>query len=175
VLKTTVARSITGAFQGQLRPQEQLFLLPCSPTITTDHQIGEEAAHVTVTVAETCSAVAYNTQELTQKAVHLLSTTASERLKAGYNVTGAMHMITSVRVQKGVVALSVTIQGMLIYQFTPLQAHTLTSLLSGKTKHEAVHTLMSVPGIARASIAWNDDTKLPKDPAYIHVHIIESA
>ena len=51
-----------------------------------DHQIGAEATHVTVTVSETCSAVAYNPQEVTQNATHLLSTTASQRLEAGYSV-----------------------------------------------------------------------------------------
>ena len=42
-LKTTVAQSITGALHGQLRLHEQLQLLPCSPSVSSDHQPLDEA------------------------------------------------------------------------------------------------------------------------------------
>jgi hypothetical protein len=66
-LKTTLSQSVPGAFQGQLKPNEQLYILPCSPTVTADHQAGQEATLVKVTVSQSCSAVAYNSQELEKK------------------------------------------------------------------------------------------------------------
>src|SRR6266487_5709263 len=72
-LKTAVAQSMSGALQGQVQPPEQLFILPCTPTQTTDHSIGAEAIQVKITVSETCSAVAYNSQELETKATDILT------------------------------------------------------------------------------------------------------
>ena len=172
-LKTSLAHSISGALQGQLKPNEQLFQLPCTPTVTADHQIGAEATHVLVTVSQTCSAVAYNSKELTQSAMRLLSTTASQRLEAGYSVpTDVQTTITSITPRTSVVMLSVTIQGMFVYQITTQQAQALKSLIAGKTKQNALAILNSQSGIESASIAWGDDTKLPKDPAYIHFQTV---
>ena len=64
VLKTTLAKSIQGAYQEQLRPEEQLFAFACTTHIISDHQAGEAATEVTVTASETCSGVIYNREEL---------------------------------------------------------------------------------------------------------------
>jgi hypothetical protein len=66
-LKTAVAHSLNEAFQGQRKPDEQVFILPCRPTVTSDHQPGQEAISVNVTVSQTCNAVAYNNQEAEKK------------------------------------------------------------------------------------------------------------
>src|SRR5260370_30523058 len=42
-LKTAVAQSMQGALQGQVKPPEQLQILPCSSTISPDHKAGDEA------------------------------------------------------------------------------------------------------------------------------------
>src|SRR6266496_126107 len=59
-IKTALAQSMQGALQGQLKSHEQLHILPCTPTVASDHRPGAEATQVNVTVSETCSAVAYN-------------------------------------------------------------------------------------------------------------------
>ena len=46
-------------------------------------QAGDEATQVQVTVSETCSAVAYNSQELTATATELLTTQALKKLGSG--------------------------------------------------------------------------------------------
>ncbi len=89
-LKTTLAQSMQGALTGQLQSGEALVTPPCTPTITTDHQIGNEATQVKVTVSETCSGVAYNTQELETKATQLLTTQALKKLP--FPVTGYGYM-----------------------------------------------------------------------------------
>ena len=50
--------------------------LPCTPAVTSDHRTGEEAATVKVTVSQTCSAVAYNSQTLAEKARTFLAAQA---------------------------------------------------------------------------------------------------
>lgn len=77
-LKIAVTKSVAGAFQGQLKQGEALYLLPCSPTVTSDHAIGEEATTVKVTVSQTCSAIAYSNQELETKISAFLSTHISK-------------------------------------------------------------------------------------------------
>ncbi len=52
-LKTTVMQSMQGALQGQVQPPEQLFILPCTPIVTSNHKSGQEATQVKVTVSET--------------------------------------------------------------------------------------------------------------------------
>jgi hypothetical protein len=39
-LKTALAQSMQGALQGQVNPNEQRQILPCTPTVASDHQIG---------------------------------------------------------------------------------------------------------------------------------------
>lgn len=92
VLKTTLAASMQGALQGELSPKEQLHLLPCSPTVSRDHQIGDEAKTVTVTVSQTCSAVAYNREELQTKATTFLATQARKKSGAGYSLFGTVRV-----------------------------------------------------------------------------------
>src|SRR5205085_4120562 len=72
-MKSTLTQGMQGALQGQLKPNEQLYMLPCAPMITSDHQPGDEATKVTVTVSETCSAVAYDNGQLQREAMRLMT------------------------------------------------------------------------------------------------------
>ncbi|HYT42690.1 MAG TPA: baseplate J/gp47 family protein, partial [Methylomirabilota bacterium] len=83
-LKATLAQSMSGALEGQLKPSEQLSLLPCSPTVTPNRNVGDEATTLKVIVSLTCSAVAYNTNELENKARALLTFKALSKL-SGYS------------------------------------------------------------------------------------------
>src|SRR6266566_1381856 len=84
-LKATLAQSMSGALEGQLKPSEQLSLLPCSPTVTPNRNVGDEATTLKVIVSLTCSAVAYNTNELENKARALLTFKALSKL-SGYSL-----------------------------------------------------------------------------------------
>jgi len=44
--------------------------------------------------------------------------------------------------------------------------------IAGRTKQEAVRLVQSVPGIAGASIAWDEQTKLPNDPRLLRLVLI---
>ncbi len=171
-LETTLAQSVAGVFQGQLKPNEHLQLLPCAPTVTTDYQPGEEATQVHITVSETCSAVAYDKGALQAQATALLSTQAATKLGTGYSLVGDVQVtVKQVRVtqQNKPVVLSFHALGTWVYAVNNAEQQRIKSLLAGKTKQEALQMLFSLPGIEHVSIAWADDTKLPKNSKDIHI------
>jgi hypothetical protein len=172
-LKTTLAQSVTGAFQGQLKSQEQFQLLPCTPTESSDHQPGQEAREVKVSVSVTCSAVAYNYNELLSKATDLLSHQALQHLGTGYSLFGLVQVsIIRATVTGTTPTLIYSCQGTWVYAISQQAQQHIKHLIAGKPKHEAIKILLSLPGIERASIEGEDNTKLPKNLTSIHFQII---
>ena len=174
-LKTSLAQSMSAAMQSQLTPQEQLQLFPCTPQVASDHAVGAEATQVKVSVSATCSAVAYNNQELAQKATDLLSHQAIHTVGAGYSLLGdAKVTVTQAIIPTAhtkPVILSFHASGTWIYGLTHTAQEQTKHLIAGKTKQEALHLLASLPGVERVSMQWGDDTRLPKDTGYIHLTI----
>ena len=175
-LISTLNRSMHGALLGQLTPQEQLQLLPCRPTKTSDHPIGAEASHVTVSVSETCSAVAYASQELVNKATGFLTRQAKPAMKTGYSSLGDVHVSATqaslTHMPHPLVFLTFQAFGTWIYALSHRTQQQIKTLIAGKTKQEALQLLASLPGIESVSIMWGDDSKLPKDTGYIHITLI---
>ena len=178
MLKTTLAQSITGALQGQLKPDEQLLKLPCTPTVTSDHPIGAEATQVKVTVSQTCSAVAYSSQELATKATAFLATQALHKTGTGYSLFGTVHVTvkqaTVTNTAHPLVFLSFHAQGTWIYGISHTAQEQIKHLIAGKTTQEARTLLASLPGVEHAAIrlsGFGDDTRLLKNTGYIHVTI----
>lgn len=175
-MKTTLAQSVSGAFQGQLKPNEHLSLLPCTPTVISDHLPGQEAAIVKVTVSETCSAVAYSSQAVTEKATALLSTQALQKLGTGYSLIGdvlvSIKEATVTHTTIPHVFVSFHAQGIWVYAVNNAEQHYIKNVIAGKTKQAALHFLMTMPGIEQASMQWSNDTKLPRDPHDIHLALI---
>jgi hypothetical protein len=177
-LKTAVAQSMQGAFQGQLTPDEQLQILPCTPTVTSDHQPGQEATRVKVTVSETCSSVAYNREALERKATDLLTHQAATQVGASYSLFGAAQVsviqATTTPAPHILAFLSVHAQGTWMYALSHTAQQHIKSLIAGKTKQQALDTLAHLPGIQQATIGGLDvTTRLPKNPAWIHLVILE--
>jgi hypothetical protein len=179
LLKTTLAQSITGALQGQHRSQEQLQLLPCTPTVSSNHQPGDEATQVKVTVSETCSAVAYNSEELAAKAAAFLATKARQKAGAGYSLFGTVQVhVTQASVTnttKPLVFLSFKASGMWIYALSQQSQQQIKHRIAGKTTQQAMNLLASMPGVEQAAIrcsGFGDATKLPKESSDIHLAII---
>ena len=174
-LKATLAQSVQGALQGQLKQGEQLQRLPCSPTVSSDHQIGQEATTVKVTAIETCSGVAYNTQELTSKVTQLLTAQATKRLGTGYSLLGNPDVtVTQASAQNTKVVLSFKSQNTWIYALSSADQQHIKKVIAGKNKEKALQLLAALPGIEHVSMhfaGFGDDTRLPKDLAYIHLLI----
>jgi Baseplate J-like protein len=175
-LKTAVAKSMRGALQGQVKANEQLQMLPCTPTISSDHQPGEEAREVKITVSQTCSAVAYNSQELERKAADLLNHQAATQAGSSYSLFGAVR-VTSIRATTTytsypLVFLSFQASGTWIYALSFSAQQQIKTRIAGKTKTEALRLLASLPGVESASISWGDESRLPKDANYIHITLV---
>ncbi len=176
LLKTTLSDSVTGALQAQLQPNEQLAKLPCTPTITSDHRPGQEATEVKATASETCSAVAYDTQMLTAKATKLLTMQATQKLGAAYSLVGSVQVsLTQATTHKQIAVLSFTSTGTWVYALNYAEQQHIKARIAGKTKHEAVQILTSLPGVRSASIAWGDNAKLPKDIQTIRLVLLFTA
>jgi hypothetical protein len=178
-LKISLAKSIQGALQGQLQPNEQLQLLPCSPTVTSDHQPEAEAQEVKVTVSETCSSVAYNSQELQTKATIYLATQAQHKAETGYSLFGTVNVsVTQATVSSTtphLVFLSFKATGTWIYRLSATAQERIKELVAGKTTQEAQQLLVAMPGVESATIRFSgfgDATRIPKTTGYIHINLI---
>jgi VCBS repeat-containing protein len=177
-LKTAVTQSLNGALQGQLQPDEQVFLLPCRPIVTSDHQIGQEAAQVNVTASLTCSAVAYNSREVAEQATSFLSTQARQQPGAGYSLFGTVHVWVkqATIAHSSTVFLSFSASGTWVYGLSQPAQQRIKYLLAGKTTQEAVQLLAALPGMEQATIRFTGftdaTTKLPKQSSLIHLVFI---
>jgi hypothetical protein len=173
LLKTLIMQSTKGALQGQLKPGEELQTLPCSPTVTSDHQIGDEATKVQVTVSQTCSAVAYNSEELKAKATQQLTSQAIKRLGAGYSLLGESQVkVIQIITGRPTPTLTFSSQGSFVYGLSARSQERMKTLIAGKTKQEALYILSTVPGIKIVSLQWDANIKLPKDPQQIKLLVI---
>jgi hypothetical protein len=179
VLKTTLTLSMQGALQGQLQPNEQLQLLPCTPTVTSDHPIGAEASSVKVTVSETCSAIAYNSQELAAKATSFLTTQAQQKTGTGYSLYGNIQVVvkqaTVSSTTPHLVFLSFHATGTWVYGISATAQQHIKNLIAGKPTQEAQTLLASMPGVESAAIRFSgfgDATRIPKATGYIHIMLI---
>jgi len=175
-LKATLAQSINGALTGQLKNGEALQANPCSPTVTPDHQIGQEATTVKVTVSLTCSGIAYNTQELTNSVTQLLTSQAIKELGTGYSLLGDVQVTTNLATaQNKKVVISFNAQGLWVYALATQEQQHIKSIIAGKTKENAMQLLSMLPGIERVSMqssGFGDESRVPKNVQYIHLVIL---
>jgi hypothetical protein len=172
-LKAAVTQSVTAALQTQLKQNEQLQSLPCAPQVSADHHINEEAANVKVTATLTCSAIAYNQTTLQQQATALLTTQAFKKLGPGYSLLGTIQVtVTHAIPTHTIPTLVLSLTGTWTYALSSAAQQRVKDLVKGKTYQEALHILRSLPGIEKASLAWDEHTKLPEDPKDIHLLLI---
>ncbi len=172
-LQAKVSASMTVALQQQLTAAEQVQHLPCTPTITTDHPLGSEAAQLHVTVFATCTAIAYNTKELTTQATRLLATQAVKTVGTGYALSGNIHVtVTKATVHHQTGMLSFRAQGSYVYQLTENWQHQMKTLLAGKPRSLALRVLATLPGIRQVSISGIPDNQQLPDPDHIQLLIV---
>ncbi len=172
-LKAAVTQSVTAALQTQLKGNERLVTLPCAPQVSADHQINEEASSIKVAATLTCSGVAYNETTLEQQATQLLTTQAFKKLGPGYSMYGTIQVtVTHAIPTRTIPTLVLSLSGTWTYALSSAAQQRVKDLVKGKTYQEALHILRSLPGIEKASLAWDEHTKLPEDPKDIHLLLI---
>ncbi len=78
------------------------------------------------------------------------------------------HEIPSLPTPTLVLALS----GTWTYALSNRQQQHIKDLVKGKTYREALLILLSLPGVERASLTWDEKTRLPEDPKDIRLLLI---
>lgn len=166
-LAPRLLQSEQAALSSQLQANEALFSPTCTPTTNTDHHPGDEATHVKVTVAETCTAGAYNQQAVQAQGEPLLNVKA-RTLDKGYRLLGDIH--PTILAKQATASIGVQFTGTYLYQISQQQ---LTTLIAGQPKHHALLLLARIAGIQHATITGiADDTSLPLDPTHIHFQVL---
>lgn len=165
-LKANLAQSVNGALQGQLKTNEALVTPSCTTTTDSNHQPGDEAATVTITVSETCSAVAVNQNVLRAKVTQLLTAQAERKLGTGYSLLDTPQVNVTQAIPARQVTLSFTSVGTWIYALSSAEQKLIKKIIAGKNKQEAIKLLNSLPGIEDVSLQFSgfgDDTRIPKN------------
>jgi hypothetical protein len=184
-LLVTLSQSENAALQVQLHPGEALIPASCSPHVSTNHKLGEEAKQVSVSVSETCEGIAYAAHEVDQEATQMETTASANRFGTGYIPLRDTHLTithaTITNQAQGTVALTVKIDATVVYQLTPREKEQIRNLIAGKTKQQAQALLLQLPGIAGAAITItghavftaSDTATLPDNPKAITIVIAE--
>ncbi len=168
-------QSEQAALTAQLTEGEALVPPTCTPTESADHGPGSEATAVQVTVSESCIAVAYNQQAVQVKALQLLTSMAATQLGTAYHLTGSIQVtVKQATATKTPIVLSLSLLGTWVYTFSPQEQQHIKTLITGKTKHQALQLLLlSQQGIASVTIAGiRDNEQVPEDVTHIHLLII---
>src|SRR5579864_3072562 len=124
---------MNAALQQQLTPTEQSESLSCHPTISADHHPGDEASQVQVTVSETCTIVAYNSQELTARAMQQLSAQAGKQFGTAFTLYGTIQVsVTKIAAEKpNTIILTFVSMGTWVYG---VNQQRIISLIAGKPR-----------------------------------------
>ena len=175
-LESTLTPETQNSVKGQIHSNEQLVNpLQCTPKVTSDHNVGDRATNVTVTVKVTCSGEVYDQQAAQMIASNLLKQQAARDPGPGYALVGNLiTKVTQVMVtdpKKGTLLLQVKAEGIWVFQFSDAQKRALANMLAGKSKQDAQALLVKQPGVAKADIvvSGGDGNTLPADPSQISI------
>jgi hypothetical protein len=141
--------------QGQLGSGEQLVSTPqCSPKVSADHNAGDQASTVTVSVSFVCIGEAYDQSGSVTLAKTLLTNEAQSKFGAAYVLVGQIKtdQPSAAPDAQGNVTVTVNAEGVFAYQFSDTQKAQLASLVAGKTKADATQLVSTQTGVAQATI-----------------------
>lgn len=177
-LNSTLAQQATLALQGQVRPNEKAVGQPrCAPQVTSDHQAGERADNVTVSVTTSCISEVYDMQAVQVLAAHNLTQDAASNPGPAYvpvgNIAVQVAQPTSAPDAHGNVLLVVNAAGTWAYQFSAAQRKHFTGLIAGKSLQDARAILLGQPGVQSVAIALTGVgvTSIPGDSSHITINI----
>ncbi len=175
-LKASLQESIQTAVAVQLHADESLLPPLCTATVSATHAVGEEASQLRVSVAETCSGLAYSIQALHDLVTRVVTEQALRQWGGGYVLAGRVEVTMVKRAseggKQGSLTLQVTGRGAWVYQFTQAELQHLATLIAGKSTREARTILLGVAGVQSVTIQLNGagvgtSSTLPGNPAQI--------
>jgi VCBS repeat-containing protein len=175
---STLTQQAQTSLQGEIRPNEQLASpAQCHPALHTNHLIGSEATHVTITLSVTCQVEVYNGQAVQQLVSATLGEQARKSLGIGYNVQAAIKttvtQIATTEAAHGTLSLLVSAQGTWSYQFSNVEIAQLSKQIAGLPRQQAIRLLKQEGHIQAVSITgtWNATT-IPSDPNQIQMMVL---
>lgn len=159
VLSDSLEHAFTARFPHAfaLAPGEAVEPNGCHTETSADHQTGEEATMMTVTMQETCGGLAYRQADLEQQALHAF--TSRTLPGAGYRLVGGSLQAHLLRFSPMIVQL----EGTWVYSLSQAEQARLAAHLAGMTPAQATHYLLRTGYIQQAVVAQ----QLPRDPHYI--------
>ncbi len=174
-VKTGLDQSVQAALQTQVQPTETLVTpLSCTQKVTADHQPGEEAVQVSITVDETCTSSVYNTQAFIALTTQLATQDTMKRLGTGYTTTGVQTSITQATPKEhGSRELEVKSVGLWTYQFGEAQQQAIKAMIAGKSQAQAKAILLHLTGVQSVSVSLTNGTTLPTDVERIHLLLLQ--
>jgi len=181
-LEGSLASTARAVVKSQIKAFEQMVRsISCSPSVSSNQKAGARVPDVTVSVTETCSVEAYNTQAAQALAGKLLKDDVTTLIGAGYVITG--NVTTQVLSQPKVnnasqstLSVNIIADGTAVYQFTSAEEQAFAKLIAGKSIADAQSWLLTQTGVAQATIkiSGNPANKLPADAGQI-TFVIASA
>jgi hypothetical protein len=157
-VKATFAQEMPHAFT--LAPAEAVLPTKCLFKLTANHRVGAEASALTVNATEDCTGLAYNREQLTQRATALFS--AQTAPGAHYQLIGEAQ-VQIIRVAP----LTVSCRGLWVYTLSQDEEQFLAEQIAGETPQQAMKYLLETGFLTRATVPG----KLPRDPAHIHFQV----
>lgn len=161
--------------QGEIHSNERLVGTPsCKSNVQSNHQAGDQAASVTVTVSYTCTGEVYDQDGALAAATQWLKDDAARSPGAGYVLAGRVK-INSIQAQivdanQGTISLLLNAEGIWVFQFNNDQKAQLAQLLAGKSKSDAQALLQHQQGVKQFDIQFSGtDTLFPHDPGQITI------
>jgi hypothetical protein len=174
-VKTSLELSVQAALKTQVQASETLVIpLDCTQHVTPDHEVGTEAATVTVMIDETCTGNVYDTQVFTSMTTQNATHGAVSRLGMGYTPTDIQTSITQVTPKAhGTLALQVTSRSVWAYQYGPEQEQRIKAMIAGMTKDRARAMVLHLVGVQSASVTLTHGATVPTDMAQIHLLFVQ--
>jgi VCBS repeat-containing protein len=126
----------------------------CAAHVTSDHQAGDEAAQVAVSVTFACTGEAYDYGGAAAMAAQLLMQQAKTDPGAGYALVGKVKatVINATVESQGAITFTISAAGVWAYQFSNAQKQALTRLIVGKSVQAAQRLLAAQTGTAQVAI-----------------------
>jgi hypothetical protein len=162
--------------QPLVHANERLVSTPqCNPNVNSNHQAGDKATSVTVTVSFTCTGEVFDHDTSMTLAANLLNAQASNKLGPGFalvgKITTKLTNVTSQGAQQKGIGLTIAAQGLWVYQFSDAQKQAFAKLIIGKGKKEANELLLTQAGVAKVDIQITGGTRdsLPFDVSRVNI------
>lgn len=174
-LKANLEKKVRVLLQAQLHADETLVSpFPCKTRTTPDHQVGDEAQQLRVTVSETCIGEAYNTHAYHDVALQIMREAAVMQLGKGYTLIGDIQATTDTTTtnKQGATDLKTTLAGTWTYQFTKDRVDSIKAMIAGKSEVQAKVMVLTSPGVQTASMTLRNSTTLPTDTSNIHAVVL---